>query len=144
MNSDMHRALEDLLDREIDVARTLQATLESERAALTGDSPDAVVKLAAEKMALFAAFEKLEEERRSLWNEPAAGVSGFAAMAGRWAALLKLMAGCRTANEVNGHIIHVRQHQIRQLIDIVRGGPAITYGPQGKTFARAQRALARA
>ena len=145
MNSDMHRALEDLLDREIDVARNLQTTLESERAALTGDSPDAVVKLAAEKMSLFATFEKLEAERRSLWNEPAAGVSGIAAIvAGRWAALLKLMAGCRTANEVNGHIIHVRQHQIRQLIDIVRGGPAITYGPQGQTFARALRALARA
>jgi len=145
MNSDMHRALEDLLDREIDVARNLQATLESERAALTGDSPDAVVKLAAEKMALFATFEKLEAERRSLWNEPAAGVSGIAAIvAGRWAALLKLMAGCRTANEVNGHIIHVRQHQTRQLIDIVRGGPAITYGPQGKTFTKALRALARA
>jgi flagellar biosynthesis/type III secretory pathway chaperone len=58
--------------------------------------------------------------------------------------LMELMAGCRTANDVNGHIIHVRQHQIRQLIDIVRGGPAITYGPQGKTFAKALRALARA
>ena len=54
------------------------------------------------------------------------------------------MAGCRTANEVNGHIIHVRQHQIRQLIDIVRGGPSVTYDPQGKTFAKALRALARA
>jgi flagellar biosynthesis/type III secretory pathway chaperone len=54
------------------------------------------------------------------------------------------MAGCRTANDVNGHIIHVRQHQVQQLIDIVRGGPAITYDPQGKTFAKALRALARA
>jgi flagellar biosynthesis/type III secretory pathway chaperone len=54
------------------------------------------------------------------------------------------MAGCRTANEVNGHIIHTRQHQIGQLLDIVRGGPAITYGPRGKTFAKALRALARA
>jgi flagellar biosynthesis/type III secretory pathway chaperone len=143
MNDDMHRALEDLLDREIAVARTLKATLESERAALTGDSPDAVGKLAAEKVALFTAIEKLEEERRSLSIEPSAGV--FAAIvAERWAALMKLMAGCRTANEVNGHIIHVRQHQIRQLIDIVRGGPAITYGPQGKTFTKALRALARA
>jgi len=57
---------------------------------------------------------------------------------------MELMAGCRTANDVNGHIIHVRQHQIGQLIDIVRGGPAITYGPRGKTFAKALRALARA
>jgi flagellar biosynthesis/type III secretory pathway chaperone len=57
---------------------------------------------------------------------------------------MELMAGCRSANEVNGYIIHVRQHQIRQLLDIVRGGPAITYGPQGKTLAKALRALARA
>jgi flagellar biosynthesis/type III secretory pathway chaperone len=145
MNSAMHRVLEDLLDREIDVARNLQATLDSERAALTGDSPDAVRKLAAEKVALFATIEKLEEERRSLWNGPAGVGSGIAALvAERWSALMKLMAGCRIANEVNGHIIHVRQHQIRQLIDIVRGGPAITYDPQGKTFTKAQRALARA
>src|ERR1700680_2500142 len=104
MSSDMHRALEDLLDREIDVARNLQATLESERAALTGDSPDAVVKLAAEKMALFATFEKLEEERRLLWNEPAAGVSGLAAIvAERWTALLKLMAGGGGAHGRTAH-----------------------------------------
>ena len=62
----------------------------------------------------------------------------------RWRALMELMAGCRTANEINGHIIHVRQHQVGQLIDIVRGGPAITYDPRGKTFAKALRALARA
>ena len=55
------------------------------------------------------------------------------------------MAGCRIANEVNGRIIHMRQHQIRQLIDIVRGAPAMTtYSPQGKTFAKALRALAQA
>jgi flagellar biosynthesis/type III secretory pathway chaperone len=62
----------------------------------------------------------------------------------RWGALMQLMAGCRIANEVNGHIIHVRQHQIRQLLDIVRGGPSMTYDPQGKTLAKALRALARA
>ena len=33
---------------------------------------------------------------------------------------------------------------IRQLLDIVRGGSAFTYGPHGKTFARALRALAKA
>jgi flagellar biosynthesis/type III secretory pathway chaperone len=55
------------------------------------------------------------------------------------------MARCRTANELNGHIIRVRQHQIRQLIDIVRGKPAaVTYDPHGKTFAKALRPLARA
>jgi flagellar biosynthesis/type III secretory pathway chaperone len=137
------RRLQDVLDREIEAARSLAATLDAERAALTGDSPQAVEQNAAEKIQILAAIEQLEAERRSLCA--AADVPGFGAtVAERWRALLEVMAGCRTQNEVNGHIIHVRQHQIGQLIDIVRGGPSITYGPQGKTFAKALRALARA
>ena len=57
---------------------------------------------------------------------------------------MALMAGCRKANDVNGHIIHIRQNQIRQLFDIVRGSAPTTYGPQGKTLTRTLRALARA
>ena len=143
MEQDARRRLEDLLDREIQIARSLAATLAAERSALTGDSAQAVEQTSAEKIQIFATIEKLEAERRTLCAEPAQAGLG-ASIAERWRSLLELMAGCRTANEVNGHIIHVRQHQVRQLIDIVRGGPSITYGPQGKTFAKALRALARA
>jgi flagellar biosynthesis/type III secretory pathway chaperone len=136
------RRLEDVLDREIDAARSLAATLVAERTALTGDSPQAVEQKSAEKIQILETIEKLEVERRGLWATP--GLRLAATVAERWRALMELMAGCRTANDVNGHIIHVRQHQVQQLIDIVRGGPAITYGPQGKTFAKALRALARA
>jgi flagellar biosynthesis/type III secretory pathway chaperone len=89
-------------------------------------------------------MEKLEQERRSLCENPAApGIAS--SVAARWRSLIALMARCRAANEINGQIIRVRQHQIRQLIDIVRGKPAaMTYNPQGKTFAKALRALARA
>ena len=142
MEQNARRRLEDVLDREIEVARALAATLAAERTALTGDSPQAVEQNAAEKIRILATIEQLEAERRDLWAEPNLGLA--ATIAERWRALMELMAGCRIANEVNGHIIHVRQHQIGQLIDIVRGGPAITYGPQGKTFAKALRALARA
>ena len=142
MAQDERRRLEDLLDREIDAARSLAATLAAERTALTGDSPQAVEQMAAEKIQILGTIEKLEAERRTLWAEPSLGLA--ATVAERWRNLLDLMAGCRTANEVNGHIIHVRQHQVQQLIDIVRGGPAMTYDPQGKTFAKALRALARA
>ena len=142
MAQDERRRLEDLLDREIDAARSLAATLAAERTALTGDSPQVVEQMAAEKIQILGTIEKLEAERRALWAEPSLGLA--ATVAERWRNLLDLMAGCRTANEVNGHIIHVRQHQIGQLIDIVRGGPAMTYDPQGKTFAKALRALARA
>jgi flagellar biosynthesis/type III secretory pathway chaperone len=143
MEQDARRRLEDLLDREIEVARSLAANLAAERAALTGDSPQAVEQKAAEKILIFGTIETLETERRGLWAAP--GSQGLAAtIADRWRALLELMARCRIANDINGHIIHVRQNQIRQLLDIVRGGPAITYSPQGKTFAKALRALARA
>jgi flagellar biosynthesis/type III secretory pathway chaperone len=143
MSPDARRHLEDLLDREIELARSLAATLAAEQHALTGDSPVAVEQNAAEKIRVLGLIEKLEQERRALCASPlSAGIA--ATVVERWRALMKLMAGCRIANEVNGHIIHVRQHQIRQLIDIVRGGPSITYDPQGKTFAKAPRVLARA
>ena len=144
MNQDAQIRLEDLLDREIEVARSLVATLDVEKTALTGESAATVEHQAAEKIRLFDVMENLERERRSLCENPgAAGASNTVAV--RWRSLIALMAHCRTANELNGHIIRVRQHQIRQLIEIVRGKPAaMTYNPQGKTFATALRALARA
>jgi flagellar biosynthesis protein FlgN len=152
MNQDERRRLEDVLDREIEVARQLAVTLADERSALTGTSPEAVQQRAAEKMRHLETIEKLEQERRALGvaagqdlaRSDANEFGIVATVAERWRALMELMAGCRTANEVNGYIIHLRQGQIRELIDIVRGGPAITYSPQGKTLAKALRALARA
>jgi flagellar biosynthesis/type III secretory pathway chaperone len=143
MNSEARCRLEALLDREIELARDLAATLAEEKTALTGDSPQAVEQKAAEKIRVLNTIEKLEQERRELCAVPnSPGIA--ASVLERWRALMELMAGCRKANDINGHIIHVRQHQVRQLIDIVRGGPSITYDPHGKTFAKALRALARA
>jgi flagella synthesis protein FlgN len=144
MDHDARLRLEDLLDREIEAAHSLSATLAAEKSALTGDSASSVEQKAAEKIRLFSAIETLEQERRTLCDDPnASGVA--ASVVARWRSLMTLMARCRNANELNGHIIRVRQHQIRQLIDIVRGKPAaITYDPHGKTFAKALRALARA
>ena len=143
MIPDARRRLEDLLDREIELAGVLSATLAAEKAALTGDSPEAVEKNVAEKIRVLESLEKVDQERRALCDSPTS--PGLAAtVVERWRRLMELMAGCRSANEVNGHIIHVRRHQIHQLIDIVRGGPSVTYDPQGKTFAKTLRALARA
>jgi flagellar biosynthesis/type III secretory pathway chaperone len=144
MSPDARRRLEEVLDREIEAARALATTLAAEKTALTGDEPAVVGQRAAEKIALFQTLEKIENERRALCPDPNdAGIA--ATVVDRWQALMKLMAGCRAANQLNGHIIHARQHQIRQLLDIVRGGPApITYDTHGKTFAKAHRALARA
>jgi flagellar biosynthesis/type III secretory pathway chaperone len=144
MNQDAQIRLEDLLDREIELAHSLAATLEDEKAALTGDSAGAVEQKAGEKTRLFSVLEKMELERRSLCDDP--GAAGIAAtVVARWRSLIALMSRCRNANELNGYIIRVRQHQIRQLMDIVRGKPAAnTYDPHGKTYAKALRALARA
>jgi flagellar biosynthesis/type III secretory pathway chaperone len=143
MMPDARRRLEDLLDREIELAQVLKAALAAEKTALTGNSPGAVEENAAAKVRVLQAIEELDQERRALCASPTS--PGIAAtVVERWRNLMELMAGCRAANEVNGHIIHVRRHQIRQLIDIVRGGPSVTYDPHGKTFAKALRALARA
>ncbi len=144
MNPDARRRLEEILDSELEVARSLERTLSAEKSALTGESAAAVEQLAAEKVRLFGLLESMETERRALWHAPAAGASLAAGIAERWRALMDLMAGCRAANEVNGHIIHARQNQIRQLLGVVRGAEPLTYGPHGKTLATALRALARA
>lgn len=145
MNHDARHRLEDLLSREITAAQNLAQTLAAERTALTGDSPEAVEEKAAEKIGLLNSIEELEGERRTLWGNSGADGAAFGhIVAQRWRALMELMAGCRIANDVNGHIIHIRQNQIRQLFDIVRGGAPTTYGPQGKTLTRTLRALARA
>jgi flagella synthesis protein FlgN len=153
MNHDARLRLEDLLDREIETARHLSVTLAAERGALTGDSPQAVQEKAAEKVELLATIERFEKERLALCAAADLGTAREMADSGsrvastiadRWRALVELMRGCRDANEVNGYIIHVRQNQIRQLLDIVRGAYPGTYGPQGRTFSKAPRALARA
>jgi flagella synthesis protein FlgN len=148
-----HSRIEQILDQQIQVATQLAAALETERDALTGSSPAKVSETAADKVRLLEQFEKLELDRRHACaeagmpgldaggREPVAGVAG--ALSQRWRSLMSLLAACRNANETNGLILNLKQGQVRQLLDIVRGGPAITYGPNGQTFAAAVRPLAR-
>jgi flagellar biosynthesis/type III secretory pathway chaperone len=156
MSADTHRRLEILLDREIEAARSLQTTLDAERAVLTGNSPEAVLEKAARKTELFGEIETLEAQRRELCSAAsislpnlrrgrASVISGVPEqVADRWHSLLELIAGCRLANEVNGYIINARRGQVNQLFQVIRGGGPVLYGPQGKTFATSLRALARA
>lgn len=157
MNSDANRSLEVVLDRELDAARSLATTLDAERVALTGKSPEAVMEKAAEKLHLFGVIEALEAERSKLCADaqislpklPRKGqplaVSGVSdSVADRWHTLLELIAGCRKANDINGYIINTRRGQLNQLFQVLRGGTPITYSPQGKTFAKSLRALAQA
>ena len=155
MNSDANRSLEVVLDRQLEVARTLATTLDAERVALTGKSPEAVMEKAAEKIQLFGAIEALEAERNklcaaaqiSLPKAPRKGqplaLSGVSdSVVDRWHTLLELIARCRKANDINGYIINARRGQLNQLFQVLRGGAPITYSPQGKTFAKSLRALA--
>jgi flagellar biosynthesis/type III secretory pathway chaperone len=156
MNGDTHRSLEVVLDRELDAARSLVMTLDAERAALTGTSPQAVIDKAAEKTELFSLIEKLEAERRQLCDAAKISLPNMSSgrtplmtgvsdsVADRWRSLLELIASCRIANEVNGYIVNARRGQLNQLFQVLRGGASLTYSPQGKTFAKSLRALARA
>lgn len=156
MNSDAHRSLEAVLDRELETARTLAATLDAERVALTGKSPEAVIEKAAEKTQLFGVIESLEAERNQLCAAAKISLSQArksqsstdadlpSSVSDRWHALLELIAGCRRSNEINGYIINARRGQLNQLFQVLRGGSPITYSPQGKTFAKSLRALAQA
>jgi flagellar biosynthesis/type III secretory pathway chaperone len=153
MSEAERRRLENLLDREIDIARLLGATLDAERIALTGTSPEAVGHEAAEKVQLLGTLEKLEDERRALAAVAQQGLPGARlakgagiapSVAERWRLLMELMAACHRANEVNGYIINLRQGQIQQLLGVIRGGAPLTYSSQGRTSAKALRALARA
>lgn len=156
MNGETHRRIASVLDREIEAARSLAATLTAERTALTGTSTEAVSAAAAQKVALFAALERLETQRRDLCSAadialPSIRAGRIPAIAGvpealadRWRALLELVAGCRIANEVNGYIINARRGQVNQLLQILRGGTPVTYGPRGRTESQSLRALARA
>jgi|HubBroStandDraft_2_1064218.scaffolds.fasta_scaffold1247435_1 flagellar biosynthesis/type III secretory pathway chaperone len=156
MNSDAHRSLEVVLDRELEAAHALATTLDAERVALTGKSPEAVMEKAAEKTQLFGVIEALEAERNKLCSAAqislpkgrkgqTLAVPGVSeSVAERWRALLELIARCRMANEINGYIINTRRGQLNQLFQVLRGGAPITYSPQGKTFAKSLRALAQA
>jgi flagellar biosynthesis/type III secretory pathway chaperone len=156
MHDDTHRRIEGVLDREIEAAHSLSNALQVERTALTGASAEAVTAVAAQKVELFAAIEQLEAQRRELCAAASlsfpnlragrlpiiAGVSQT--LADRWRSLLELIAGCRIANEVNGFIINARRGQVNQLLQILRGGTPLTYGPTGRTQSSQMRALARA
>ena len=139
---DDRRRIEALLDTELALAEQLAATLDTERAALTGPSPDAVREQAAAKVDLLTRLEDMERSRRDLCARH--DMTAIPSIATRWQSLLALMARCRTANDVNGYIINVRRHQVQQLLDVVRGTKPLTYGPAGRTFPRALRELARA
>ncbi|MFO1467537.1 MAG: flagellar protein FlgN [Steroidobacteraceae bacterium] len=150
MNPAASSRIEQLLDRQIELAHALAAVLEAERDALTGTSPELVSEKASEKVRLLEQFERLEQERRQLCTQAgmppmeAGSQSGASrAFAQRWKSLMGLLAHCRNANETNGLILNLKQGQVRQLLDILRGGPAITYGPNGQTFAAAVRPIAR-
>ncbi len=82
MTNDARHRLEAVLDREIEVARQLAATLAAEREALIGNTPAAAAEQAAKKLALLGTFAGLEGERTSIAEPPFSQFSDTAAQ--RW------------------------------------------------------------
>ena len=144
MSPETQNRLASVLDRQIGVATALASLLDVERAALSGTAAEEVARRAGEKVALLQRLEQLEVERDQLCRGVDAQNQPSIEIRQRWRSLMSLAKTCRDANEVNGYIINARHHQVRQMIDILRGGAPVTYGPQGKTTANALRALAQA
>ena len=144
MAPDTQNRLASVLDRQIAVAMELASLLDAERTALAGSAADQVARRATEKVALLQSMEQLEMERNQLCEGEFASGESTIENRRRWGSLMSIAKACRDANEVNGYIINARNHQVRQMIDILRGGASVTYGPQGKTTANALRALAQA
>lgn len=135
--------IEQILDQQIEVARDLAAALEAERDALTGTSAARLNDNTARKVQLLGQLERLEDERRRICDDGCAAGPRLPDTR-RWRSLLDLMAQCRNANETNGLILKLKQGQMHQLLEILRGSPSYTYGPGGQTFAAAIRPLAKA
>jgi flagellar biosynthesis/type III secretory pathway chaperone len=150
MTPDSQTRLAGVLDDEISAAEELATLLQAEQRALAGPSPDLVSAHAAQKIELLQRLERLEVARRDLCGSPGGDgpdrvpADNSAAVASRWRALLAVAAACRSANEVNGYILNARHHQVRQLIDVLRGGAPATYGPQGQARAASLRTIAQA
>jgi len=84
-------------------------------------------------------LEDVDSGRRELGSPATSEAPGDAnPFAPRWRELMELIAGCRSAHDANGYVVHVQQTRTRLFKGIVRGAP------QSKTFASALRALAEA
>lgn len=124
-------AFQALLDQEVEALRAVLRTLEAERAALDGRSPDALIAASNAKAEAVARAARLEQQRRD----------HLAASPGRPAAaeskllneLKRLATECRRQNDANGLMIRGQRRRVEGSLNVLRGaGSPDVYGRDGE------------
>lgn len=144
-------ALSALLDREISAGNALLASLETERATLSGFDVAALEAATTGKERLAAEFDRLDGERRDLMQGFGYGPSRgdmnalirtvedarytetaqrAGPMATRWRRVVALVERCRDDNKRNGLIVGLQSRRVAQTLNVLRTGrpDELTYG----------------
>ncbi len=130
-------------------ARKLLSFLEQENTALRNNDLDGFLDLAQRKKAEIAVLEGIEQRRAALLHSiglagDERGMADFLIrhdnehtdMRGHWQKFLGLLKACQRLNDTNGRMIHARQQQLQQALEILRGqlgSGELAYDQQGKT-----------
>lgn len=139
-------AIQQNLDESIDLALDLKQILDDERAALEQKDTSALDDVASSKKLCVTRLDDLDSNRRKIGKQ-----CGFAdnpenpseliswcdqqgEVAASWSKFIQIAESCSNLNAENGAIIHVRQGQVNNALQILRDGTTDvnTYGPTGR------------
>jgi len=163
----MIAALNSILDQQLLAGESFVLALEAERVALTGQDPDALEPILAQKEQHASRVEALDQDRRRFLAQHgfAPGREGMVAvirkfedpqfelgprragpLATKWQRLVAVIDRCRADNARNGMIVTLQTQRVTKTLNILRTGrpDQLTYGRSGGQAAGAtHRALGR-
>ena len=135
--SNLRTALEELIDREFELAHGLSQALADENEALRQIDPAALDRATDAKQQSVTALSGLDSERRQFCVAygltpdregmqalllKADGDSGD--LTKRWYSLLALLETCREANQRNGAVVSVQRRRVDDALGLLRGEAA--------------------
>ena len=146
MAIDWQQVLNELIDRELELAQELGEVLASERDALSTVDPGALDASTARKQACIEELSALDVERRHLCSStgltPDRGgmerlliqADPQGALAERWRTLLARLEYCREANDNNGTVLRMHRRRVTEALGILNGVAAnnAIYGDTGE------------
>lgn len=140
-------SLEQVIEQTAQCADAMLSCLLTERENLLARKVHAVEESTQTKLALFDALEKLEIQRRQLFEDGGfdpenvdmsrllRGRNNTTVLVRTWNRALDTLTRCREANQVNGGILELGRRQAEQALAILRGQVAQPrlYGSGGET-----------
>lgn len=130
-------------------AQQLLSFLEQENTALKNNDLDTFLELAQQKKSTINILEHIDRRRAAVLQ--AAGMDDneksmadfllqhqetHVDLTGQWQNFLDILKSCQRLNETNGRMIHARQQQLQQALEILHGqlnGGELAYDQQGRT-----------